>query len=207
MRPRPEAVENSRPTPAVPIEECFNAATARRPWRTQPWAILLHPLACFNAATARSRGERTSCRTPPLPLGTASMRPRPEDRGEPTSPKARRAKEGQLQCGHGPKTVENALGHAFARRICSSFNAATARRPWRTSVGCWSSKSGLTASMRPRPEDRGELEYSQYTRPELTLQCGHGPKTVENGKSLWQTAPVLPVLQCGHGPKTVENSD
>src|SRR5262245_12767212 len=35
------------------------------------------------------------------------------------------------------------------------------------------------ASMRPRPEDRGELVASTLPWKVNELQCGHGPKTVE----------------------------
>ena len=38
----------------------------------------------------------------------------------------------QLQCGHSPKAVENLDREPCRRLPCSGFNAATARRPWRT---------------------------------------------------------------------------
>ena len=179
------------------------------------------------------------------------MRPRPEGRGEPQSQPLQRWANAVLQCGHGPKTVENArplvgivarglqCGHGpkavenseslqiFRRLSWICFNAATARRPWRTST------------------------YGSCDRVHR-LQCGHGPKTVENPASAhvappvsfnaatarrpwrtpsdvgfrrplmgfnaatarrpWRTASVVPTedhswLQCGHGPKTVENSE
>ncbi len=67
------------------------------------------------------------------------------------------ADDAMLQCGHGTKAVENPASAASDWLASySSFNAATARRPWRTAaceVLC--------------PQDD-------------MLQCGHGTKAVEN---------------------------
>src|SRR5438309_536478 len=87
-------------------------------------------------------GEKSSV------VGGASMRPRSEDRGEP---------QGRLQCGHGPKTVENNQLQHVLRVDPRRFNAATVRRPWRTAVHRRGSNAVVAASMRPRSEDRGEL--------------------------------------------------
>src|SRR5262249_7166723 len=111
----------------------------------------------------------------------------------------------RLQCGHGSKAVENIVGVTesaaepdasmrprlegrgepggcwiHTARIWSGFNAATARRPWRTFA----------------------FLLILLTRP--VLQCGHGSKAVENQGS----SDVLVgshSLQCGHGSKAVEN--
>ena len=122
------------------LSSSFNAATARRPWRTR----VCRPLGSFNAATARIRTG-------------ASMRPRPKDRGERRLPD----RDGVVVPG---------------------FNAATARRPWRTHGADRGSRNAISdglqcghgedcrgepqpmrrtalhswASMRPRPKDRGE---------------------------------------------------
>src|SRR5437763_259640 len=67
------------------------------------------------------------------------------------------------------------------------FNAATARRPWRT-------KGGPAAQV----DSSG-------------LQCGHGPQAGENaedkalGKGREAARRPAAALQCGHGPKAVEN--
>ncbi len=88
----------------------------------------------------------------------ASMRPRPEGRGEHGNILPRRQIDDQLQCGHDPKAVENAAwwtngssvrgtlqcGHdpkavendptiLGLAPFWTRFNAATTRRPWRTS--------------------------------------------------------------------------
>ena len=96
--------------------------------------------------------------------------------------------EAELQCGHGPKTVENgvtlrtqlrnyqcvtiAFNAATAQRpwrtfrdrthlvglaFTGGFNAATVQRPWRTTGVSCVVRGERTASMRPRPKDRGEL--------------------------------------------------
>ncbi len=135
----------------------FNAATTRRPWRTH----------CDDRA---ARPGRT------------------------------------LQCGHSPKAVENAPNVSGSSRPC--FNAATTRRPWRTSVAsesistaCRRFNAATTrrpwrttlmqqnvhrrrwrASMRPRPEGRGERgrDCGRTASVNWRLQCGHSPKAVEN---------------------------
>src|SRR5262249_10222280 len=87
----------------------------------------------------------------------------------------------------------------------SGFNAATVRRPWRTA----STRRGWTPG---RPCFNAATVRRPWRTLDLTadgkwlilLQCGHGPKTVENAADggTWEG---LPRLQCGHGPKTVEN--
>src|SRR6202041_5096 len=63
-----------------------------------------------------------------------------------------------------------------------------------------------SASMRPRPKDRGETEGLQKSITDADeLQCGHGPKTVGKSKTL-PDCQANCKLQCGHGPKTVGNS-
>ena len=61
-----------------------------------------------------------------------------------------------LQCGHDPKAVENAVERDLDVAV-------------------------LNASMRPRPEGRGEPSAGVPVRSRVsTLQCGHDPKAVEN---------------------------
>ncbi len=207
----------------------FNAATARRPWRTGSHQCLIATVRCFNAATARRPWRTCDTATLYCPRN-ASMRPRPEDRGEPGGPDRIDADAEELQCGHGPKTVENEKRARRVRAWRACFNAATARRPWRTPASGYERETAAIASMRPRPEDRGERvrnrrdggrePASMRPRPEdrgelgtLTrpisgiglLQCGHGPKTVENRLVVVMTGTGAIGLQCGHGPKTVEN--
>ena len=85
----------------------------------------------------------------------------------------------KLQCGHDPKAVENRTGPGLG--------------PGRP-----------LASMRPRPEGRGEPGDRRNGLPGVSLQCGHDPKAVENGPHN-RASPVTARLQCGHGPKAVEN--
>ena len=177
------------------------------------------------------------------------MRPRPEDRGE--LPRECRAWGlPELQCGHGPKTVENQGVWTHSPR---DGVASMRPRPEDRGEPAVADRVGRRrASMRPRPEDRGELVSCRMTdgphasmrpRPEgrgehgpcrgfhgvqRPLQCGHGPKAVENpeagrlggmpagfnaatARRPWRTSPrphrhIPEVLQCGHGPKAVENT-
>ena len=200
-------------TPYSSASAGFNAATARRPWRTQPLPQREPcPLHGFNGATAR-RPWRTCC-----------------------SRRSRNAWHVALQWGHGPKTVENprSLRHGMRRSCKASMrprpeDRGEPRLPIRTTPPVQDS-----ASMRPRPEDRGELLEPRRVQVARSsrLQCGHGPKTVENHASVAsdmltvlasmgprpegrgepmpvQTAPSpsRSRLQWGHGPKAVENSN
>ena len=63
----------------------------------------------------------------------------------------------KLQCGHDPKAVEN-HGPVGVRHTANS-----------------------PASMRPRPEGRGEQDFHNlFVVFRHALQCGHDPKAVEN---------------------------
>ena len=134
------------------------------------------------------------------------MRPRPKDRGELRS-RCRTRPRTSLQCGHGPKTVENHEVHCpSATWRIRGFNAATAQRPWRTIRSSCASWPKWHASMRPRPKDRGE--------PHDRLKDDSEPLQRFNAATAqrpWRTTARYPRhqhqhgLQCGHGPKTVEN--
>ena len=111
------------------------------------------------------------------------MRPRPEGRGE----------------------------HQISVRPCQDgsgrrFNAATTRRPWRTSSRrLVTVHAAPRASMRPRPEGRGERELmSSHVGGPVKLQCGHDPKAVENQPRTAVGFGVRQELRCGHGQKAVE---
>ena len=285
----PKAVENqARPAVIAASLVRFNAATARRPWRTRrsPAASAIRRCQRFNAATARrpwrtrSRMQlrtgcelRLQCGHGPKAVenarhasgqvtvtGRASMRPRPEGRGEPANASsACDVLVARLQCGHGPKAVENAARTCQRDGRPIGFNAATARRPWRTLDGRTAARTGSctlqcghgpkavenTMTRRRRPAHcgssfnaatarrpwrtcirrcndaaAGSASFNAATarRPWRTvplgggparaaaLQCGHGPKAVEN-QSAAMSRPMRPVaLQCGHGPKAVENT-
>ncbi len=159
MRPRPEDRGEPATYGKVELEDlCFNAATARRPWRTQDAFLRCHrrpsPLQC-------GHGPKTVENLSILPAfrsyrDGASMRPRPEDRGEQPVHSPDCGQRERLQCGHGPKTVENSRCPGRHPDTGSSFNAATARRPWRTASAICIGVVPRLASMRPRPEDRGE---------------------------------------------------
>ena len=177
MRPRPEGRGERRASDQPRGRRSFNAATTRRPWRT-PCAHRLDWPARFNAATTR-RPWRTDAlrrrRSGVLQCGhdpkavendrddrdlrgrqTASMRPRPEGRGERWSRSRPKSGATGLQCGHDPKAVENA--EQLRGRSSRRFNAATTRRPWRTGRDRMHATVGMRASMRPRPEGRGERQ-------------------------------------------------
>ena len=191
----------------------FNAATARRPWRTARPRPVSMPTADkgFNAATAR-RPWRTSAREGVLDrwIGgcSASMRPRPEDRGE-RRDRGALHRQGAWQCLHAatarrPWRTFHLVLAASTLCLMGRFNAATARRPWRTYWNCppeATQYAGFNAATARRPW-RTNLYPRTPDSPGRSLRCGHGPKTV--GRVTVYHWPVL-MLQCGHGPKTVEN--
>ncbi len=154
----------------------------------------------------------------------ASMRPRPEDRGEREPLVWQVFSMLSLQCGHGPKTVEN-WRYMPEGSYRPSFNAATARSRGELSANLAALPAVPEASMRPRPEDRGEPELvhsiclgitaaSMRPRPEAVENVRSAfhlaeqerasmrprPEAVENlvavaAEEVWWR------LQCGHGPK------
>ncbi len=154
----PKAVENLWRRGCRPRRRPrFNAATTRRPWRTR--------------GNAHATGR--------LDDG-ASMRPRPEGRGERRRRKGRQVfiarfnaattrrpwrtpkarilsnRERQLQCGHDPKAVENPRrGRPRRGRPPASMRPRPEGRGEHTPPQNDSARNG--PSMRPRPEGRGEL--------------------------------------------------
>ena len=182
MRPRPEG--RGEPNPEIAFRRgafCFNAATTRRPWRTVRFCGAIRFPSGFNAATTRRpwRTSRAVCMGLLLPKLQCGHDPKAVENHRligvqrPSSP--------QLQCGHDPKAVENfgPLRSRMARR--RGFNAATTRRPWRTLRPPGQKRGMIRASMRPRPEGRGErVGAARGPGPTNALQCGHDPKAVEN---------------------------
>ena len=163
--------------------KCFNAATARRPWRTRTTATKSSGAAVPIAATARMPWRTT---------GEQSLMLKP------------------LQWGHSSKAVENRdqSGTTVRPRECRCFNAATARKPWRReSVSNppprnWKPDrfNGATARMPWRTIIlQGENTFLGM------LQCGHGTNAVENSTREGVKVATIGGLQCGHGTNAVEN--
>ena len=243
MRPRPGGRGERRARPTIGRRRSFNAATTRRPWRRprpaapgdvgsfnaattrRPWRTAAAPPSCrrrhsFNAATTRR-----PWRTRDLAQHAAAGLQCGHDPEAVESPAARTGcPRGQLQCGHDPEAVENDAD-AVAMPTQRSFNAATTRRPWRSSTAAVADP--CQASMRPRPGGRGEPGWSRRPAPSCSfnaattrrpwraprrprwqarqqLQCGHDPEAVEI-RSTTASAPTSRQLQCGHDPEAVES--
>ena len=134
-----------------------------------------------------------------------SMRPRSKDRGELPELECCQLYCEVLQCGHGPKKVENPESNRSNGGNSLSFNAATVQRPWRTPARAEMVIGHVAASMRRRSKDRGEGPRSRC--PSMARKSFNAA-TVQRP---WRTTvpPSVPSLerqlQCGHGPKTVEN--
>ena len=159
MRPQPEGRgEPGRAGRVWTQHASFNAATARRPWRTIAALAALAATAGFNAATARrpwrtpfglddsAGGTTLQCGHSPKAVenlihpGRSLSNSRELQCGH--SPKAVENQmadqdshgQRELQCGHSPKAVENANPGTDTRHNPTGFNAATARRLWRTEL-------------------------------------------------------------------------
>ena len=183
MRPRPEGRGERDIVDRVrchrPALQCGHDPKAVENPAARP--VRRRTVRCFNAATTRRPWRTTSTTVRDQPIQV-------------------------LQCGHDPKAVENGRCGWQATAGSQGFNAATTRRPWRTSVAHKPMSLPIRASMRPRPEGRGERDAAGNTlQSAWMLQCGHDPKAVENVAQ--QPLPELqcPKLQCGHDPKAVEN--
>ena len=132
MRPQPEGCGEHRARLFICLGcEGFNAATARRLWRTADSLrkikreILLQcghsPKAVENPRLRSLRGGRGSlqCGHSPKAVENAQL--------------SEFELHASLQCGHSPKAVENQpVDPAPCFATCFGFNAATARRLWRT---------------------------------------------------------------------------
>ncbi len=85
------------------------------------------------------------------------------------------------------------------------FNAATAMRPWRTSllVAPTIKRSKLQCGHGDEAvENSGSGGGSNCHTP---LQCGHGDEAVENDRATLSARSGEALLQCGHGDEAVEN--
>ena len=200
MGPRPCGRGRTDTTPGLTTDQCFNGATALRPWTASSACSSLARRHCFNGATAlrpwtagRRRGRARQ--------GLASMGPRPCGRGRRGRQRASsfgfRASMGPRPCGRG-RRYDGAVKHCRYKR----FNGATALRPWTAMTRAGSERSwhllqwghGLaavdgksaapshsspTASMGPRPCGRGREDPDMTYDAPPALQWGHGLAAVD----------------------------
>ena len=228
----PKAVENPlQAGHSAPSFHGFNAATTRRPWRTlrqRRRSGLFRRLQCGHdpkavendaAVATLKEEEKLQCGHDPKAVENAdspvpaeerrraSMRPRPEGRGE-----RQLGDHGVRQLnlasmrprpeGRG-EPIAQALGPAC---LLDRFNAATTRRPWRTRVSGRFTRTWVGASMRPRPEGRGEQGGCQCRisgERRFNAATTRRPWRTKAGRDCGPMDVV--VLQCGHDPKAVEN--
>ena len=108
-----------------------------------------------------------------------------------------------LQCGHDPKAVENASRADAPAAALASMRPRPEGRGERDASALIAAPGA--ASMRPRPEGRGEPRGDGCHVGTEELQCGHDPKAVENLVPPPSTGRDSR-LQCGHDPKAVENA-
>ncbi len=189
-----KAVENRHATRTAETGvRCFNAATARRPWRTRrqgPACYRLRPLQCGHGTKAvENRVRRRHGLVGPR---RASMRPRHEGRGERASASARSPTWAGLQCGHGTKAVENALRELARRELPSASMRPRHEGRGERSSGGIVSATQTAASMRPRHEGRGERTRSTANDPPHAQSFN-----AATARRPWRTGPVGPVAGGG----------
>ncbi len=165
----------------------FNAATAFKPWRTQYRRRGIPRHQRFNAATA-FKPWRTyisvgyPCQRTALQCGHGLQAV------ENTSDTGTCHSLGMLQCGHGLQAVENFPTTSQADNGISSFNAATAFKPWRTPLAtrAHDCPRRFNAATAFKPWRTGSTRSGQAESP--GLQCGHGLQAVENSSTAaWMT--------------------
>ena len=134
-----------------------------------------------------------------------------------------------LQVGHSQKAVENKPSATTTNRLTTSFNSATAKRPWRTrrTSRPWDVRDCFNSATAKRPWRTWRCLL--FKRLRKSLQFGHSQKAVENtgrccepfsrrcsfnsatAKRPWRTEKPLErrtetdALQFGHSQKAVEN--
>ena len=116
-----------------------------------------------------------------------------------------------LQCGHDPKAVEN-QAPCRDRRVRLSFWLQCGHDPKAvndsTRVQPLERHATPGASMRPRPEGRGERTKTGGVRGQATSRFNRAAarKAVENERRAGLPGrSTTGALQCGHDPKAVEN--
>src|SRR5438270_677927 len=108
------------------------------------------------------------------------MWPRSSDRGKRAIQENDSTLELELQCGHGPRTVENASLPVMGDRG-QVLQCGHGPRTVENGTGDETSGRCSSASMWPRSSDRGKPAICLLNTPKRgVLQCGHGPRTVEN---------------------------
>ena len=158
MRPRPEGRGELEDSLTITWGSTgFNAATTRRPWRTRSPGASPTRTARFNAATTR-RPWRTAARDPKtFAAEYASMRPRPEGRGE------RHCGRAQTLTRRDASMRPRPEGRGERRRLARACETPPA------------------ASMRPRPEGRGEQRPAPAV-PERSDQASMRPRPEGRGE-------------------------
>ena len=150
----------------VDLDDCRDPKTGE----IQPWAQeIIRELDTYAGVRLRNRFNADD------PKAVENHLPRRLN-----APLARR-----LQCGHDPKAVENAAAAHPSQILRLSFNAATTRRPWRTSTVSrrWCCPTSFNAATTRRPwRTAGSIRNQGVT---VSLQCGHDPKAVENLRILF----------------------
>ncbi len=153
----PKAVENDASVQANPgFPSRFNAATTRRPWRTWPAVGEAGRNWSFNAATTRR-----PWRTRPDRSGASAGRRWLQCGHDPKAVENRKVFADlpvirELQCGHDPKAVENASRAASAASRAVELQCGHDPKAVENAHVLPSAAAVPRASMRPRPEGRGE---------------------------------------------------
>ena len=198
---------------------CFNAATARMPWRTVRLGHLLYgpgwfELQCGHGTNAVENVTAKDFHADKKPrhCRSASMRPRHECRGERGQhvehhcrPERRPAPRHCFNAATARRPWITLCSPRRDRRRRSCFNGATARRPWRTTRNAGPAsairvllRSGFNAATARRPW-RTARRYLARPSPFGQLQCGHGTNAVENSAAM--VMPLMAVRRASMRPR------
>src|SRR6266540_1993886 len=142
----------------------------------------LHPSYALQWSHGQTTVEDVLCQKEVREFLTASMEPRPNDRGRRLRTSWRPAEPG-------------------------CFNGATANRPWKTRIPLQHHRQRVAASMEPRPIDRGR----RFVLASLLFQpvcASMEPRPIDRGRPVVSNGqvPDYVQLQWSHGQSTVEDN-
>src|ERR1043166_2690044 len=203
MEPRPHERGNVESVEvAEEMAACFNGATSSRTWKpvstgtgisgltTLQWSHVLTNVETTTART-RSRPYRSASMEPrPHERGNqwlrattrlpraASMEPRPHERGNAAVPRVR-ARQNSASMEPRPHERGNCPVVLLTCSGASGFNGATSSRTWKRGHNSRRLRRNVPASMEPRPHERGNRR--RVVGADLCIWASMEPRPHERG--------------------------
>src|ERR1043166_8753199 len=155
MEPRPHERGNVESVEvAEEMAACFNGATSSRTWKPVSTGTGISGLTTLQWSHVLTNVETTTARTRSRPYRSASMEPRPHERGN---------------C---PVVLLTCSG-------ASGFNGATSSRTWKRGHNSRRLRRNVPASMEPRPHERGNRR--RVVGADLCIWASMEPRPHERG--------------------------